>query len=127
MGEAGELEKLLAKYRLAGLDLISDPDQRLYDVFGLKRGTFSRSNLELPQEEVTQRLLQAAAPWLGSEVAQWQLHRWRYSQPGAACAEPFLYTAEPRPLAFAGDGFGGPRIEGAFLSGMAAAHRIARG
>ena len=40
MGQAQELNKLLAKYRLSGLDLISDPDQRLYDVFGLRRGTF---------------------------------------------------------------------------------------
>lgn len=40
MGQATELNKLLAKYQLSGLDLISDPDQRLYDVFGLKRGTF---------------------------------------------------------------------------------------
>lgn len=39
MGQAPELNKLLAKYQLSGLDLISDPDRRLYDVFGLKRGT----------------------------------------------------------------------------------------
>ena len=40
MGEARELDKLLGKYQLSGLDLICDADQRLYDVFGLKRGTF---------------------------------------------------------------------------------------
>jgi peroxiredoxin len=40
MGPAPELDKLLAKYHLSGLDLISDPDQQLYEVFGLKRGTF---------------------------------------------------------------------------------------
>ena len=91
------------------------------------RADFSRSNFELPKEVVAQLLFEAAAPWLGSEVLKWQLHRWRYSQPVAACNEPFLYTEEPQPLAFAGDAFGGPRIEGAFLSGMAAAHRIASG
>ena len=42
MGQAPELNKLLTKYDLSGLDLISDPDQRLYDVFGLKRGTFGQ-------------------------------------------------------------------------------------
>lgn len=91
------------------------------------RADFSRSNFELPKEVVAQLLFEAAAPWLGSEVLKWQLHRWRYSQPVAACNEPFLYTEEPQPLAFAGDAFGGPRIEGAFFSGMAAAHRITAG
>jgi peroxiredoxin len=39
MGEARALNKLLAKNQLSGLDLICDADRRLYDVFGLKRGT----------------------------------------------------------------------------------------
>jgi hypothetical protein len=96
------------------------------------RADFSQTHFERPQEEVAQLLLQAAAPWLGSNVVKWQLHRWRYSQPVTACAEPFLYADEPQPLAFAGDAFagdafGGPRIEGAFLSGMAVAQRMTAG
>lgn len=85
------------------------------------RADSSRSHFELPEHEVAQLLFQAASPWLGSRVLTWQLHCWRYSQPVATCMERFLYTAEPQPLAFAGDAFGGPRIEGAFLSGLAAA------
>ena len=40
MGDAAELDKLLARYGLAGLDRICDPNKQLYRVFGLKRGTF---------------------------------------------------------------------------------------
>ncbi len=82
---------------------------------------FSRSCFEAPAEDVARRLLHAADAWLGNEVEAWQLHRWKFSQPAATCPEACLYTALPAPLAVAGDAFAGPRIEGAFLSGLAAA------
>jgi len=69
-------------------------------------------------------LLQAAEPWLGSAPTAWQLHRWKYAQATISHPDTCLFTAQPAPLAFAGDGFGAPRIEGAFLSGLAAAERI---
>ncbi len=87
------------------------------------RADFTRSCFEMG-EAAAQLLLEAAEPWLGSQVLAWQLHRWKYSQPIATCAEPFLYYPGPAALAVAGDAFGGPRIEGAFLSGMAAARQI---
>jgi len=40
MGDARELDLLLVKYGLSGLDRICDPQQQLYGVFGLKRGSF---------------------------------------------------------------------------------------
>jgi renalase len=47
---------------------------------------------------------------------------WRYSRCVNAIPEPFLRFDHPMPLLFAGDGFGAcPRVEGAWLSGRAAA------
>ncbi len=38
MGDSGAIEKLVAKYGLAGMDRICDPQRKLYQAFGLKRG-----------------------------------------------------------------------------------------
>lgn len=88
---------------------------------------FSRANWDAPPEEIARRLLQAAASWIDGRIVETNVHRWRYSQPIATHTDPFLYTRRPAPLAFAGDAFGGPRIEGAFLSGLAAANIVADG
>ena len=71
-------------------------------------------------------LLLAAAPWLGAaNVIDARMHRWRYATPVEPYPEPCLSKANGR-LVFAGDAFGGPRIEGAFLSGRAAADATMR-
>ena len=46
-----------------------------------------------------------------------RVHRWRYARPLHVHHEPFLAAAAASPLVFAGDGFGGPKVEGAVLSG----------
>jgi predicted NAD/FAD-dependent oxidoreductase len=66
-------------------------------------------------------LLQRAAPWLGARVKHFQTHRWKFSQPTHIHDEPVLSVRCPAQLAFAGDAFGGARVEGATLSGLAAA------
>ena len=60
-------------------------------------------------------------------VQEIQVKRWRYSGPVQAHPEPALTIAtRPGPLVLAGDGFGGSKVEGAFLSGLAAAdHALA--
>jgi renalase len=81
---------------------------------------FSRAHWETPECAVTAALLAVAAPWLGSAPVQTQLHRWRYSLPLRTYPERCLVVREPAPLVFAGDAFGGSRVEGAALSGLAA-------
>jgi len=60
-----------------------------------------------------------------------QIHRWRYSLPGTLHASAFFRTAIRLPegsrrasLLLAGDGFQKARVEGAFLSGNAAARSL---
>jgi predicted NAD/FAD-dependent oxidoreductase len=85
---------------------------------------FTRAHMDTPREEVMQLLVAAARPFLGGRVEAWQLHYWKHSQATATYGEPCLFFTRPAPIAFAGDGFGAPRIEGAFLSGLAAAQKI---
>ncbi len=70
------------------------------------------------------KLLDAASPWLDEEVIDWQIHRWRYSQPRTTYAGPALFLPGSPPLAFAGDAFGGANVEGAAVSGYAAARAL---
>jgi predicted NAD/FAD-dependent oxidoreductase len=88
------------------------------------RADFSRRHFETATDRVAAMLLESASDWLGGPVAEWQLHRWRYSRPVPADRPVCLFTQQPACLAVAGDAFGGPRVEGAFLSGLAAAERL---
>jgi predicted NAD/FAD-dependent oxidoreductase len=85
---------------------------------------FSREQWDAPEATATAALLEAAKPWLGSEAKRTHLHRWRYSVPLRVYPEPCLVLDAPALLAFAGDAFGGPRIEAAALSGLAAADAL---
>ncbi|HSO21457.1 MAG TPA: FAD-dependent oxidoreductase [Chondromyces sp.] len=87
---------------------------------------WSESNLELEPDEAAAQLLEAfaeAAGGLGSVPVHLEGHRWRHALPHAPLAEPCLFDAGRR-LAVCGDWCGGPRVEGAFLSGGAAAQRL---
>jgi predicted NAD/FAD-dependent oxidoreductase len=86
---------------------------------------FSQAHWSTPEAEVTAALLAAASPWLGSVPLETQLHRWRYSLPLRVHPKRFVAWREPAPLVLAGDAFGGPRVEGAALSGLAAGAALA--
>jgi renalase len=79
-----------------------------------------------PAAEAEAALLEAAAPWLGpASVVAAQLKRWRFATPQAIWPEPCWAAADgPGPLVLAGDAFAGPRVEGAALSGLAAADAL---
>jgi predicted NAD/FAD-dependent oxidoreductase len=89
------------------------------------RADYSRMYFEASEADVTRPLLEAAAPWIGERVAECQLHRWRYGRPVPGERPLYLFSPYPAPLVIAGDAFGGPRVEGAFLSGLAGAEKIA--
>jgi renalase len=60
-------------------------------------------------------------PYLGEAmIVDAQVKRWRFATPRTIWPDP-CWVAEPGTLVCAGDAFAGPRVEGAALSGLAAA------
>ena len=80
-----------------------------------------------PEDDVLAELLEWARPWLGdATVVEAQLKKWRYAGPVAPVPERVLAAeVDGATFAFAGDAFGGPKVEGAFNSGLAAGHLLA--
>jgi len=87
---------------------------------------WTRDHLEEEPGKVAEALLAAFAAALGSDLprpAHLAAHRWRYARPTKPLTERCLFDADLG-LAACGDWCGGPRVEGAFISGWAAAGRI---
>lgn len=83
---------------------------------------FSRTHFEDDTDSLAQILLDAARPWFGERhVLAFEVHRWRYAEPAQPYPHLFLPASTAVPMVFAGDAFGGPRVEGAALSGLGAA------
>jgi predicted NAD/FAD-dependent oxidoreductase len=87
-------------------------------------GSFSLDHWDHDRQETGRTLLQAAAPWLGSNVIELQVHGWRYSKPVHVDESPCIVLSHSPPLVIAGDAFAGPRVEGAAISGWAAADTL---
>ena len=85
---------------------------------------FSLARWDEDRMESGRRLLDASQPWLGAEVLSYQVHGWRYSRPIQVDTYPCALLQASPPLVMAGDAFAGPRVEGAALSGMAAAETL---
>jgi renalase len=96
---------------------------------------FSRARWHAPDVEVAADLLRAARLLLDTSATPVRVHRWRYAAPVAAEAERHATTLDPAapalfdrsagpPLAIAGDGLAGGRVEAAARSGLAAADRL---
>lgn len=86
-------------------------------------GKTSQNLWDQPETEALAFIRQELEGFLadGATIVEAQLKRWRYSQPTVLHSERYLIAQGLPPLAFAGDAFGEARIEGAFLSGSAAA------
>jgi predicted NAD/FAD-dependent oxidoreductase len=85
---------------------------------------FSLTHWDSADSTITQRLAAAAADWLDSPIAISEVVRWRESKATSTFPQPFLEVMDKPPLLLAGDSFGGAKVEGAFLSGLAVAKHV---
>jgi len=89
---------------------------------------FTRQHLDDDRTEVGNLLVdeaQAAGYLNRDHIKSMQVHRWMYAQPIECYRDRYLKTAvNGLPIAFAGDGFKHARVEGAALSGLAAAESL---
>jgi predicted NAD/FAD-dependent oxidoreductase len=81
---------------------------------------------EAPKQELVGLFMGAIRPYLGKDVVvkEHHIHKWRYALPTTIHPQRTLLADKLPPLAFAGDAFNGPRVEGAALSGLAAAKKL---
>lgn len=84
---------------------------------------FSGENYSRSEAEIAALLLPVVAPWLGAPVVSATLHRWKFSEPKTTHPARCVWLPDLG-LGFAGDAFGGPRVEGAALSGLALAAAV---
>lgn len=83
----------------------------------------SRRHYDDADDAILPFLQEGLAPYLGpdAEILESQVKRWRYALPVVLHPARYLRAQGLPPLFFGGDAFGGPRVEGAALSGMAIA------
>ena len=85
---------------------------------------WSLANFDLSNREIHDALLEAATPWLGTTVVtSSEMKKWRFANPKKMWPDA-CWVDDSGTLAIAGDAFAGPRVEGAALSGLAAAHAL---
>ena len=83
-------------------------------------GTYSNDHWDSSDVALVELLTDEAAGLLGWRPDGGVLKRWRYSTPVVVHPEPTLSVAGGS-VVLAGDAFGGPTMEGALRSGLAAA------
>jgi predicted NAD/FAD-dependent oxidoreductase len=81
---------------------------------------YSRRLFARPEAETLAELEAGLRPFLDQQtvIVEAQLKRWRYALPRVFHSGRCLVATGLPTLVFAGDAFGGPRIEGAALSGL---------
>ena len=89
-------------------------------------GSISAQRWDDDPHVVLTDLLAEAQPWLGAAtVIEAQLKKWKFAGPHQPHADRYIVAARaPGTLVLAGDAFGGPKVEGAFNSGLAAARTL---
>jgi predicted NAD/FAD-dependent oxidoreductase len=90
-------------------------------------GELSRRLRDASDAVALPTLIDEGRRWLGRQatIVDARLARWPYARPTVLYPSPCLVVEGPAPLIFAGDAFGQARVEGAVLSGLAAAGAVA--
>jgi predicted NAD/FAD-dependent oxidoreductase len=85
---------------------------------------FAADHLEADTESWMELLVAAARPHLQAQIVGATGHRWRYAEPATTFNSHCVLLETPVPLVLAGEVFAGAKIEGAALSGLAAAATV---
>lgn len=86
---------------------------------------FSETYYDEPEDALASRVLAALADTARADFTATQVKRWRYSRPRRPLDVGAWTEGLPSGLVLAGDAFAGARVEGAVLSGLAAARALA--
>ncbi len=90
--------------------------------------SWSHDLWETADDEVVERVWAAAAAQLGSAVPiEAQVQRWRYAGPTTMWPQRCVLWGDAPVVALAGEAFDGPKVEGAYLSGLAAGEALLSG
>ena len=84
--------------------------------------TWSSAHWDDSLEDGLAQLTQAAQKYFGdAQIVASEYKKWRFATPRKVWPESFFASGT---LVFAGDAFAGPKVEGAVLSGISAAHYL---
>jgi predicted NAD/FAD-dependent oxidoreductase len=90
---------------------------------------FSRQHFDDPPEQVAAAVIELVRPWIDGDPAEGivgqSLHRWKFATPTTIIPEPMVAAVTSPPVVCCGDAFGGPKVEGAASSGLAAGRWVA--
>lgn len=90
------------------------------------KGSWARAHYDEDQTQIGEQLIEASKEWLGGEVREFEVRRWRYSKPENPL-DIGIARDENCAVTFAGDALMGAKIEGAFTSGSMAARKLNEG
>jgi predicted NAD/FAD-dependent oxidoreductase len=84
---------------------------------------FADDYWDAPDDTSSRMMLDAAAPYLLSTIREFSCHRWGFTLPLNPYPQWYFHNPDIN-LILAGDGFGGPRVESAALSGLSASDAL---
>jgi renalase len=85
---------------------------------------FSASHFDDDLDAIHDEMMRLALPWIGNaRVTDSQPKKWRFATPRASFPDRCWVTPNGQ-VVLAGDAFDGPKVEGAALSGLAAARAV---